>query len=132
MCREEMLVFTQPGEQLLVVLQVRETYGGIKGEKPDKLFLVDIGLQVRHKLVNIGNLGDIVHIFDISKHGIVRLDMGMRIQILACLKIMVRAGIGLTLSLAVNGMDTFILIAFVAIFEPLLLKLSPGWVVAPA
>jgi hypothetical protein len=81
-----MLVFMQPGEQLLVVLQVRETYCGIKGEKPDKLFLVDIGLQVQHKLVNIGNLGDVIHIFDISKHGIIRLDTGMHIQILARLE----------------------------------------------
>jgi hypothetical protein len=125
-------VFTQPGEQLLVVLQVGEAYGGIKGEKPDKLFLMDIGLQVRHKLVNISNLGNVIHIFNISKHGIVRLDTGMHIQILACLQDHGKNRDRVDFIIAVNGTDTFILMAFIAIFEPLSLKLSPGWVVALA
>lgn len=41
-----MLVFFQPGIQLLVELEVVETDGGFQGDEVDKLFLDGIGLQV--------------------------------------------------------------------------------------
>ena len=81
-----MLVITQPGEHRLVVLQVREADFGFKGDKIDELALLDIGLQVRDVLFNVGDRGDVVDVFDGRKQRIVGLEAGVGIQKLAGLK----------------------------------------------
>ena len=58
-----------------------------------------------------------------------RLDLGS--SSLAVVKSIVMKGIGLTLSSAVNGKDTFILRTFFAISEPLSVKLSSLEAAAP-
>jgi hypothetical protein len=91
-----MLVFFQPGIQLLVELEVVETDGGFQGYEVDKLFLDGVGLQVDGVLVNVGNLGDVADL-SIGEH-VGSLDMiwALGSIIKAALRIMVRALIGLT------------------------------------
>ncbi len=81
-----MLIFMQPGEHRFVVLQVREADSSFKGDKVDKLMLLYIGLQVRDILFNVGNLGNVVNVFNGRKQRVIGFKTRVGIQVLAGLK----------------------------------------------